>query len=63
MADFGNRDDLRSKLRGSKQKAEIFLLILQIVGWETLRKLFRHLTHPLEALAVLNKPTEEKLVC
>lgn len=53
MADFGNREDLRSKLGGGKQTAEIFTLILLIVGWVTLSKLFRHLTHPLEALAAL----------
>ena len=46
MADFGNRDDLANEARGGKEKAEIFILLLLIVGWVTLSKPFRHLTHP-----------------
>lgn len=53
MADFVNRDDLANELRSGKQKGEIFILILLIVGCVTLSKPFRHLSHPLEALTVL----------
>lgn len=53
MADFVNRDDLANEPSSGKQKAEIFILILLIVGCMTLSKLFRHLTHPLEALTAL----------
>jgi len=53
MADFGNRDDLATEPQGGKEKAEVFILILLIVGWVTLSKPFRHLTRSLEALIAL----------
>lgn len=53
MSDFGNRDDLANEPRDGKQKAEIFILILLIVGWVTLNKPFRPLTHPLEEITAL----------
>lgn len=55
-------DDLANEARGGKEKAEIFILLLLIVGWVTLSKSFRHLTHPLEALTTLLKLLKKKKI-